>query len=917
MAGDENILGSGESMKNLAAYRAELEKINKILENIKQGSEEDINLWAKKLKIIEKINQIESKAERAAHKLLTTLRTRSKIEEDINKDAKSLVGYVKQVKSLNKEISGIKSIILGLEKEDAKANEFKINILKRETKELEAQRDSIVDAVKNTNKWGSGLQLAAKAITSIADGIKSGYGTIKGSGLFEMDKAIKNAALSMGILSKQSDEFRGQIKDAASETVEFGMGIDEISKIQASYSDSMGTTVMLGKEAEKSLAAVAVTTGLGAEEMGKFAGSMGDVGISAERTGDYIQQTMMDAHSMGLNSSKVIKAIASNIKLLNKYNFKGGANGLAKMVEETQRMGVNIDMVAPMAEKLFNIEGAVEMSAQLQVLGGEWAKLADPFKLMYMARNDMDGLTKEVIKATTATAYFNKESGHFEISSLEMQRLRSVAEATGLDFTELAAAAKKAAQYAGIKKQISYGFDEQTEKFIESTSTLDKNGRAEIVVNGSPKFVSDLTASDKNLLVQRASEKNTMLEMAKNNMTFDDALNNTITLFKQSMLPLVETMNTELLPKVTAFIKRFNEEHWGARIGEFAKTVGSLISVIGGWIIDNPIKSAFIYGAAKFTGFLFETAEWFKNGIALSEGFLLGTGGEGGGMTGNIFKTIKNLLGGKGGGGGIGAEIKTSGAVMEGMAGKTEAEVFGKTMGSGFDAAAVGETMGTEFSQAASSPIARLGGIATGLITAVSSFISNKEKGMGTGEAAGRGLLSGGGAGLGAWGGAASGAALGSLVGPIGTVIGGLIGAAVGAWGGGKLGDAAGNGFFGSSDENAQRVDDGVIQFNPRDKFMKVNDATMIAGTNENGNRDLAAQLATPNRSMTQSSMSNNLNVNFNQLTLGGTIELKLDNNYSRELGTQLIHNPEFIRSLTRMINMEVEKNLNGGKSKG
>jgi len=35
-----------------------------------------------------------------------------------------------------------------------------------------------------------------------------------------------------------------------------------------------------------------------------------------------------------------------------------------------------------MADKLFDVEGAVDMSAQLQVMGGAWAKLADPFKLM-------------------------------------------------------------------------------------------------------------------------------------------------------------------------------------------------------------------------------------------------------------------------------------------------------------------------------------------------------------------------------------------------------------------------------------------------------------------------------------------------------------------------------------------------------
>jgi len=46
------------------------------------------------------------------------------------------------------------------------------------------------------------------------------------------------------------------------------------------------------------------------------------------------------------------------------------------------------------------------------------------------------------------------------------------------------------------------------------------------------------------------------------------------------------------------------------------------------------------------------------------------------------------------------------------------------------------------------------------------------------------------------------------------------------------------------SNDDAVIMNDGVVQFNPRDKFMKVNDSTMIAGTNVDGNRRLARQLS-------------------------------------------------------------------------
>ena len=933
-----------DDLKNLIETAQGIEASVKGIHDIQLLDEKTIKEIVKEYKRLYDINvsikHITSEEYKISSKILDDLHTRAKIEEEIKKDAKSLVGYIKQIKSINKDIAAIEGKILELQKEGGDENIKAAKKLKEKIKKLGEERDLIQDTVNKTNKWGSGLKLAADAVSAVADGLKRGYGAIKDLGLFEMDKAIKNSAMSMGILQGQSKAFAAQITDAANETISFGVGIEDIAKIQSSYSDTMGRTVLLGKDAAEQMGAMSKATGLGAEGAGEFAGSMDSIGYSAGQTAGYVEDTMNDAHAMGLNSTKVIKSIAQNIKLLNKYNFKAGAKGLAKMVEETQRMGVSVDLVAPMAEKLFNIEGAVEMSAQLQVLGGEWAKLGDPFKLMYKARNDMEGLTKDVINAATATAHFNKENGDFEISSLEMSRLREVAQATGLDFTELAQAAKKAAQYAGIKKQISYGFDEKTEKFIESTAILDEKGKAQIDVDGkgTKKFLSELTAADKDIIKKRADEKESMAQRAKENQTFDDALNNTITLFKQMLLPIVTTLNEKLMPKVKSFVENFNKKGgWGEKIQEFAKVIGSLISTLGGWIIDNPIKSALIYGAAKFTGFLFNTIEWVKNGIALSEGFLAGTGG--GGLFKGIGGFLSKMFGGKGVGGGFGGgklaltEAGEGANVSQAITGQANA----------IDGAAVNLAKTTKILGMTTKTFTVVGSSLAGLVSGITTYFENKDKGMSTGENLKRSATSGIITGL-----------LSAGLGAIGTAllpgIGTIAGVALGGWLGDKLGASANDAMYGKYDENERGVNDGVIQFNPRDKFMKVNDTTMIAGTNENGNKDLAKQLrykddtnnittmsgSIPNsyspsmftgnlnktlnrpvnNAITQSQIPSNLNVNFGQLMLGGSVELKMGQGYSKELGVQLIHDPEFIRTMTKMINMEVNKNLNGGKPK-
>jgi hypothetical protein len=60
------------------------------------------------------------------------------------------------------------------------------------------------------------------------------------------------------------------------------------------------------------------------------------------------------------------------MKLLNKTNFKDGVKGLEAMGKLATKLGVKMDFAAGMSDKLWDIEGAVDMSAQLQVMGGAW-----------------------------------------------------------------------------------------------------------------------------------------------------------------------------------------------------------------------------------------------------------------------------------------------------------------------------------------------------------------------------------------------------------------------------------------------------------------------------------------------------------------------------------------------------------------
>lgn len=569
---------------------------------------------------------------------LSDLKEEAKYRAEISTSMEGYLAGVEKLKTLQQTIKNNDKFIAKLEEEKNNSiGQQKINL----EKQLKYLRDQNLEydrtvkmlkvAVKEANKYEMALLSAGKAgingLAKLPGEVQRQWGKLKGFGLFEMDKAVKMSALQMGLLGKEGSSYAESIRQTASSTNEIGVNIEALAKMQGQYTEDLGRSVMLGDKGLKSMAAMSVATGLSAEGVGELAVNMEEVGISAERTGDFINQTMNDSHKMGLNASKVVKNIAGNIKMLNKYHFKDGIKGLAKMAELSSKLGIKMDFAAGMSDKMWDIEGAVDMSAQLQVMGGAWAKMADPFHLMYMAREDMAGLTKEIATAAQESMHFAQD-GSIEMSSMAMSKLKIIAQQTGLEYDDLVKSGKEMFKMNKVKQQIGLGVDEETKEFIASTAQM-KNGKATIEINGNPKLVSQLGLADQTWLKGQVAEKKSMAERAEASQNFDDQLTNLINQVKTYMLPIVDGINQILGPIVKDFMK---DPSWKSDLIKLGKDIGNFI--VGLEPIFTTVRDVVMALGPKGTlavlfggKFLFDIAKWFANGIALSSGFMAGTGG--------------------------------------------------------------------------------------------------------------------------------------------------------------------------------------------------------------------------------------------------------------------------------------------------
>lgn len=785
------------------------------------------------------------------------------LQEELNNSLDSYLSAMDKVKELSKEILNnqklIKQIKDKIRKQNLSGTELnnelkKIDYLKEQNKRLREQSQLLDENLKTVSKTKMAFLATAKGISALPKLIERGFGKIKGLGLFEMDKAIKQSSLSMGLLSTQSNMFRQDIMDASKSTLEIGVGIEDLAKIQANYSNEIGRSVMLNEEGLKAISQIAVATGLGIDGAAQMAAHMEQQGFSAEKTAGFINQTMEDASKMGINASKVVKNIQSNIKLLNKYNFKGGINGLKKMAETVTKLGVDMTFATGMADKLFDIDGAVDMAAQLQVLGGAWSNLADPFHLMYMARNDMAGLTEEIGKAAESSVTFNNQTGAFEISALEMHRLRKIAEQTGIAYEDLAEAGKNARKQTEIRRQMSFRVDDETREFLANTAKFTEKGEAYIEVQGEKKMLKALTQADRTFLKNQLAEKKNLEQRAKDARTLDETLKNTMNQFKGALLPLVKTMSDKLIPRIDGFVQRIKDEKWLDRIEYFAGEIGKLIGVVGGWIIDNPIKSV--------VGLLIANkAQWILNGRLLAEGFNMGTMG------------------------------RNSGGFMDMVPGGKSMRVGGKAIAAGKYGKGLG-MIGKGIGKVAA-PLALLGVGVDAITNATDDTLTITEK---IAKTLDQNKFM------------AAGAAIGSIFPVVGTAVGAGIGGLIDF----IAGDSA---MIGNWEEP---VNDGYFSGKGKSNFSKgraIIDGGKITPIDNKDDLLALKKDGIIDKNIGSKVEGGIVKHEFGDIKITG--ELVLTTPGGERVSTEILKDPQLIRTLTRMIHVETEKVVQGGKSKG
>lgn len=328
------------------------------------------------------------------------------------------------------------------------------------------------------------------------------------------DQFKKDLTSNVGLDPVLMDGVINGVVIASREFKGFAITVNDAFKVLESTALETGRAFILPDEALVQATKLEKLYGM---DMGKMLAQFDKIGVGSIEATDITNKAIATAGRYGAVVSKLLPTVQSNIEKINTYGFKNGVDGLAEMVAESQVLGYNMNNVFLASDKAFTPEGAIEMAAKLQMIGGATSKLLDPFQLMYMAQNDVEALREELVKTAESAVSFNDATGEFGISPAERLRLKAMAEATGQDYDNLAETAVKAAKrtqaigkLGGIPE-----LSEQDKELIASMADIQPGGEF-LLKMGDQEIgfdqLADAMAEDSTLLetLQKQSQKDSM-----------------------------------------------------------------------------------------------------------------------------------------------------------------------------------------------------------------------------------------------------------------------------------------------------------------------------------------------------------------------------------------------------------------------
>ena len=378
-------------------------------------------------------------------------------------------------------------------------------------KTLTATNQLTISRLQMENEWQKSVrglleEVIQKQTDTLATYAKIGIdfvNSMEDVGL-NIDKSIKSSAALFGVApdANYQNYMQGLTEsmqiDSGKGTYYLDKTPEDIAQIQSNYVNNTGRNIQMSNTDMQKFGLMG--TLWDENTLASLTGSMDYFNHSVEESVDMFYEMYQNANKAGISNKKYSEALQKNLKLAQKYTFKGGSEGLMKMALWAEKTRFNLESFGNVISNIQNggLEGAITQSAQLQVLGGNAAMGADPLAMIYEAWSDPEALANRFYDMTKEYAQFNKDTGEVDIKGLNAMMVANIAKAQGRSAEDVRAELTQRVKNEQIDNAIGgMNIDDERKQLLYSKSHFNKKtGQWEISVNGEKKSINNLSESD-------------------------------------------------------------------------------------------------------------------------------------------------------------------------------------------------------------------------------------------------------------------------------------------------------------------------------------------------------------------------------------------------------------------------------------
>lgn len=353
-----------------------------------------------------------------------------------------------------------------------------------------------------------------RSINGTLSSLKSMYGELNHilEPWAKADKAASKYAKTLAMTEQGMKNLRKNTIDNVVNShigINYNISTDELIEAQQKYVQSVGRSLRIDNTQQETLAAMTAVMG---DRSTELAAAFENFGVNLNSVGDHVFKMFTEASKSGLSFEKYSDNVAKNIRIAQNYTFKNGLRGLESMAKKATALKLDMGQVASFADKVSTIEGSIDVASKLQVLGGQFAAIADPMAMLSEGLMDMEGLTDRIVKMVGGLGNFNKTTGEVEVSAFNKQRIKAAAQAMGMDYSQLMESVNASTRREAIDREISSsaharGLNDDMKELLRNTATFDKNGKAGVSINGEFVNLEDLTNEDYEVLVKETQDE--------------------------------------------------------------------------------------------------------------------------------------------------------------------------------------------------------------------------------------------------------------------------------------------------------------------------------------------------------------------------------------------------------------------------